>query len=114
MIDAEPRIENRPLVYIIEQQPFNYSAAEVYGQLMFLSAKKLAPYSLSPLWNNEVLRSLRHELADYVPEYDFIVPTGAPNRILLVGMLLKERGSKHKILGWDAKQQRYIEYLISI
>lgn len=106
-----------PVIFVIEQQPFDYSSAMAFGgELKFMDPLRMAPIapSTTDSWNDRVLHRMRKELADYVPGYDYVVPTGAPNRMMLAGMLLAEKGKRHKILGWDAKTQRYLEYVINL
>lgn len=103
-------------VYVVEQQPFDYTPATAYGDLYFLDSQKLAPNAPNApdTWNRSVIHNLRRELAGYVPGYDFVVPTGAPSRMLVVGMLLAERGNTHRMLGWDNRTQRYLEYIVTL
>lgn len=112
-IDPNPAA---PIVYVIEQQPFDYTPAMTFGEVKFMEPRKLAPVAPSDpgTWNKAVMAQMRKELADYVPGYDFIIPTGAPNRMMLAGMVLAEKGKSHKILGWDARTQRYLEYRICL
>lgn len=110
------RTAKRPKVFVLEQQPFDYSPATVYGDLKFVTAQRLAPAApgAPDNWNKGVISALRKELSDYVPNLDYVVPTGAPSRLVLVGMLLREMGPRHRLLGWDARTQRYIEYTIEV
>lgn len=105
-----------PKVFVIEQQPFDYTPATVYGELVFMDSERLAPSAPNApdTWNKTVLHSLRREISSYIPGYDYIVPTGAPSRMLVVGMLLAEKGRSHKMLGWDNRQRRYLEYVINL
>jgi len=109
----------KPIVFIVEHQPFDYSHAETYGDFQVLKADKLAPNAPDDDHNTDVLASLRRQLGQYSPGYDYVIPTGAPSRIMVIGMLLAERvdeymrrsgGNIHNILGWDAKTQRYLNY----
>lgn len=113
-MNVEPK--GKPMVYIVEEQPFDYMPATTYGELRFLDAPSLAPAAPNApgTWNKSVLHQLRRELGSYVAGYDYIIPTGGPVRMLLVGMLLVEKGKKHKMLGWDNRQKRYLEYLIDL
>ena len=103
-----------PTVFVVEHMPFDYTPAAIYGELRFLEAERLAPHSPNApeTWNNSVVKRLERGLGPYVPGYDFVIPTGAPTRMMLVGMLLSRKGDKHKILKWDARSQRYSEYII--
>lgn len=105
-----------PAVYIVEQQPFDYTPATSYGELVFLNSPRLAPAAPNApsVWNRSVLHQLRHELANYIAGFDYIVPTGGPVRMLLVGMILPEKGKRHKMLGWENRTKRYLEYIIDL
>ncbi len=106
-----------PILYVIEQQPFDYTPAMAFGgEIRFMDPQKLAPVapSTTGTWNERVLHRIRKDLSDYVPGYDYIIPTGAPSRMMLVGMVLASIGPHHKVLGWDAKTQRYLEYIIDL
>src|SRR5688572_10084517 len=107
---------NRPVDYVVEQQAFDYSAAEAFGNLRFVEAKPLAPQSpgAPDTWNRNVVHQLRKEFSDYMPGYDFVIPTGSPSRMMLSGMLLAEKGKKHKILKWDGRTQRYLQYDVTL
>lgn len=106
--------EGRPTVYVVEQQPFDYTSAEAYGQLKFLEAKKLAPDAPSAgnVYNSGVVHQIRRELGAYVAGYDYVIPTGSPSRMLVVGMVLAEKGKRHQLLGWDGRTSRYMEYTV--
>lgn len=106
----------RPTVYVVEQQAYDYTSAEVFGELRFIEAKPLAPQSpgAPDTWNRGVVHQIRKELAEYMAGYDFVVPTGSPSRMILAGMLLAEKGKKHKILKWDGRTQRYLQYDVTL
>lgn len=105
-----------PTVYVVQQQPFDYSPAAEYGTLYFLKEAKLAPVAPNDnnQWNANVIRNLRQELSAYVPGRDYVIPTGAPTKMLLVGMLLSQMGSYHRLLGWDQRAQKYHLYELEI
>lgn len=113
---AAPTHADKPMVYVVEQQPFNYDPAAKYGTLYFLRTAKLAPQN--PVGYNEhnesVIHRLKRELSEYVPGRDYVIPTGAPTKLLMVGMLLAQLGPRHRLLGWDARLQDYLEYVIEI
>ncbi len=106
----------KPTVYVVEQQPFDYTSATVYGELMFLESPRLAPHAPNApdTWNKSVLNHMSAELKNYRPGEDYIVPTGSPVRMMLAGMILAKKGAKHKFLGWDNRSRRYLEYVIEI
>jgi hypothetical protein len=105
-----------PVVYVVEQQPFDYGPAAAYGEIKYLEKRKFAPASPSApdTWNKTSIHRIRQELSSYVPWYDYIVPTGSPTKMLVVGMVLAEKGQNHRLLGWDARSRRYLEYHIKL
>lgn len=108
--------DNKPTCYVIEQQAFDYSAAASFGVLKFIESKQLAPQSPNApdTWNRGVVHQLRSELRDYLPGFDYVIPTGSPSRILAVGMILAEKGKKHRILKWDGRTSRYLQYDVNL
>lgn len=104
----------RPRVYIVEQQAFDYSPASAYGDVLFMDVQKLAPDApgAGSAFNSKVLQQIRRELSQYVPGIDYIVPTGAPVKLLAVGAVLKEKAPSHNVLGWDGRSQRYLHYVM--
>lgn len=113
-MNAKPEI--RPTVYVVEHGAYDYTPAEVFGVLRFIDAKPLAPRSPNApdTWNKGVVHQIRKELADYLAGFDFVIPTGSPSRMLLAGMLLAEKGKNHRILKWDGRTQRYLQYDVTL
>lgn len=105
-----------PMVYVIEQQPFDYNPAAKFGTLFFMNNMKLAPTSPNDnnTWNDRLLRTIRKELADYQPGKDYVIPTGSPAKMLVAGMVLGSIGTVHRLLGWDARAQHYVEYVVNL
>jgi hypothetical protein len=103
-------------VYIIEQQPFDYTPATMYGELQFLKAARLAPHAPNApnTWNRSVINELSTELNAYMPGVDYIIPTGSPVRMMLAGMVLAHKGRQHKFLKWDTRSRRYLEFVIEL
>lgn len=102
-----------PIVFVLEQMPFDFTPAEAFGAVRFLETRKISPAipTHTNSWNNEVADSIRRQLEDYVPGHDFIIPTGSPMKLMIAGAVLSQMvGPAHKILGWDARSARYIEY----
>lgn len=103
-----------PRVYIVEQQPFDYSPSKVYGEPVLMDVQRLAPNldSAGDRWNTQILQQFRTGFSEYVPELDFVILTGSPIKIMLAGAILKEKGPRHNILSWDARSQRYLHYVV--
>jgi hypothetical protein len=103
--------DNRsPIVWVVEQGEFDYSPARVFGdEIRVITADKLTP-NAEASWHMKVIHQMRRDLVDYIPGVDFIIPTGRPVRMMLVAMILREKGDRHKLLGWDDRTQRYFLY----
>lgn len=111
----------KPIVFVLEHQPFDYNAATNFGELKFLATSKLAPEVTNinaeqgpDAWNTGVLSQLRRELTEYIAGHDYVLPTGAPVKMVIMGMILKEKGEKHRLMGWDARLQNYLIYNITL
>ena len=103
------------IVWVVEQGTFDYSPARVFGDdIRVLTADKLTPNAPNASWHDKAIQQLRRELADYIPGRDFIIPTGRPVRMMLVAMILREKGDRHNLLGWDDKTQRYFLYELNL
>ncbi len=103
-----------PIVWVVEQGEFDYSPALVFGsEIRALTAEKLTP-NADASWHAKAIQQMRKELASYIPGIDFIIPTGRPVRMMLVAMILREKGERHKLLGWDDRTQRYFLYELDL
>jgi len=109
---------SKPNVYIVERMPFDYSAAATFGEVVFMESQKLAPDAPNEdgmcKLNAAIVSEAAHQLADYIPGYDYLVPTGSPVKIMMVGMLLTSKGGNHKILKWDDRTQRYMCHTMGV
>lgn len=105
----------QPIVWVLEQGPFDYSPALVFGsEIRLLSADRLTPNAPGPQWHAKTIQQIRKAFADYIPGLDFVVPTGRPVHMMLAAMVLHEIGQRHKLLGWDDKTQRYFLYELDL
>lgn len=103
-----------PIVWVVEKASFDYSPARVYGQtIRAIEADQLSP-NADASWHDKTIQQVRKALSDYIPGIDYIIPTGKPVRMMLVGLILRERGDVHNFLGWDDRTQRYFVYEIDL
>lgn len=104
----------RAVVWVVEQGEFDYSPALVFGdEIRVLTADRLTP-NADASWHVKVIQQMRKELSGYIPGIDLVIPTGKPVRMMLVAMILRERGDRHKLLGWDDRTQRYFLYELDL
>jgi hypothetical protein len=107
----------KPKVFITDVNAFDYSPAEAYGELVVLQSQNFASGATGATfstWNNDVIHSLRHQLLEYVPGRDFIIPTGKPLKMCVVAMIIADRGRRHSFLAWDSMHYRYIPYTLDV
>lgn len=111
----EDPVQRGPIIFVTEQAPHDYSPALPFGEeIRAIRAPALTPNAPEEAWNFGSIHDIRRALADYMPGFDLVIPTGHPVRMMLVGMLLAQRGDRHQILGWDARAQRYLKYVLNI
>ena len=103
-----------PIVWVVEQGEFDYSPARVFGdEIRVITADKLTP-NADASWHAKVIQQMRKDFSGYIPEIDFVIPTGRPVRMMLAAMIMRERGDRHKLLGWDDRTQRYFLYELDL
>ncbi len=103
-----------PIVWVVEQGEFDYSPARVFGdEIRLITADKLTP-NADASWHAKVIQQMRKDFSAYIPGVDFVIPTGRPVRMMLAAMIMRERGDRHKLLGWDDRTQRYFLYELDL
>ena len=103
-----------PIVWVVEQGEFDYSPARVFGgEIRVITADKLTP-NADASWHAKVIQQMRRDFSGYIPGVDFVIPTGRPVRMMLAAMVMRERGDRHKLLGWDDRTQRYFLYELDL
>lgn len=109
----------RPKVWAIKEQvkttsagavPMDYSAAYEYGDLEFITDMDppLHPGTVRLEWERQVLRFLKV----FDPDRDYVILTGSPLAIFLVGQLLGgiEHLRRPRVLVWRREQSRYVVF----
>lgn len=95
-------------VFVTQEMPWDFSDAEQYGAVEFLTADDLHNVKGS-LHNERLLSSLRHKLKSFDPEQDWLLITGSPFISAAVFLLLGHRGLRYvPILRWNNRDRRYI------
>jgi hypothetical protein len=101
----------KPIVYVLENRPFDFSTAEEYGEIRVLECGPFKP--MSPVDKNSIrFERMCEELAEYRPGVDYILPTGSPIMSFAVGSIVGEHG-RHRILEWNKLSKSYICYEIT-
>jgi hypothetical protein len=96
-----------PKVYIVQEQDrFDYSPAEKFGELHFLTIHEYSTNKNSPkndMIKDDMIRGLR----EYRPGVDYLVLTGSPILMCLGFHYANMHGNVHKILKWDNQAYEY-------
>lgn len=88
----------------------DYSPAHVFVSSIEIIGGPILSPNASSSWHQPAIDHIRKSLSNYIPGLDYIIPTGAPVRMMLVAMVLREKAPHHKLLGWDTRSSRYFCY----
>lgn len=104
MVNAVPR------VWVIQEGRNDYSPAEEFGEVHFVTKGDFVKFENS-VQNGEVVADIRKFNTEYIPGVDFIIPAGNPVIVALVMMGLVE--STHNILKWDGRRATYVPFKLN-
>lgn len=97
-------------VYVVQETSHDFSGAEAFGDLKFLSVDKTDDFHnlANSEHNQRLLAHLRHGLRDF-SKYDFLILTGSPYVSAAVMWILGQRGQRQvNILRWDNRDRVYV------
>lgn len=109
---------SRPSVWVIKEQvrrqdvgsvPIDYTPAMKYGDVQFITEFDLPTHPSSTVakrWH-EAVRNFLHK---YDESADWIILTGAPLSIFMVGALIGAANVAPRILVWRREQGAYIPF----
>lgn len=100
------------LVFITQDGPFDYSPAQEYGDIVFLTDREITPLSNQPTNKRIVEDIVRIVGESYIPGRDWILPAGSPIAIAHALRAMFKKVGPHQFLKWDAQRRRYLEYTI--
>lgn len=100
-----------PTVYIIQDSiGKNYIPALKYGAIKFLVPQ--SERQLNDL--NGTIKEIDGLLVDFSPDKDFVIPTGDPALIALVGGYLMLKYERLTILRWDRQERVYVPVTLDL
>jgi hypothetical protein len=111
----------RSKVFIVKEQvrrdatgpvPMDYTPAFKYGDVEFITSFDLPLHqngTLTGVWMKDVRKFLQR----FDPENDWIVLTGSPLAIFIVGLLMGRSEKIPRILVWKREIDQYIPYTIN-
>src|SRR5688572_17034997 len=102
----------RPRVFVTQEQQLNYTNAESFGEVVFLTREEVSPIPGS-LTNTEIMAEMTRKLADFDFDCDFIAPSGSPvvsgMAFLILGSMADREGRqacrKLCVLRWSNRDR---------
>lgn len=94
-------------VYVTQEANVDYSKAERFGEIVFLTSQDLVNIKGS-LLNANLLRTLRRNLGKFEPSLDWIVISGSPYVSAAVFTILGRMGHTNlRLLRWGNREFDY-------
>ena len=109
LILEDREMTNTPVVFVAqENNRLNYTDAEQFGTVRFLTSREYSPMANS-LINNDILDEIRAKMASFQPDTDFLLLSGNPVMIGYVFHLAMKIKGYVKLLQWDGMSTSYRE-----
>lgn len=103
-----------PRVYITQESPrFNYTPAERFGEVRFLTANDISPIANS-LLNAQTIAAVRTQLSDFNADIDYLAPSGSPIITGIAMAILHERFDNFRVLRWSNVDREYVVVSVSL
>lgn len=108
----------RPTVWVLKEQvingstgsrPMDYTPAYEYGDVRFITEFDLPLHPNSTVaksWYESVMAFIQ----EFDPTHDFVITTGQPLAIFMLGMVMGTLGVVPNVLVWKREQNRYVVY----
>lgn len=96
-------------VFVTHESPkLDYSPAESWGELKFVTHKDYTPMGALSPFNADLTREIKAVAKNFDSETDFVVISGSPLVTAVWFMALAERGVKRiKVLRWSNRDNQY-------
>lgn len=99
--------DQKTRVYVTQETNYDFSPAEAYGEVVFVTSKDLNNLRQSQ-HNESVIAQIKDSLKHYNPETDWLVISGSPYVASVVFMLIGQKRPAHvQILRWDNRDFKY-------
>lgn len=103
-----------PIVWVIQEGKNNYSSAEKFGTVQFVTTSDMicTPNSQQ---NRNVEFDLKAFISGYIPTRDYIIPSGNPMVVAQAMMSMPSLlpHSSHNLLKWDGRRAEYIPFKVA-
>ena len=107
---TERNREQTPVVWVIQEGKNDYSSAENFGTVEFITDSDITAFKVSNL-NKQSDFDIRKFLSKYIPDVDYIIPSGNP--MLVAKVIMSLPAGSHTLLKWDGRKGLYIPHNIS-
>jgi hypothetical protein len=115
---SEIILNTRPVVWVVKEQvkrdmtgstPMDYTPAYEYGDLKFITDMD-PPIHGSSTVKPEWLKQVGGFIREFNPDRDFMILTGSPLAIFVLGMMVGKINSRYpiQILVWRREQNKYV------
>lgn len=96
-------------VFVTSESPkLDYSPAESWGELTFVTHKDFTPMGAMSPYNADLTREIKRVVKTFDSETDFVVISGSPLVTAVFFMALAERGVKRvNVLRWSNRDTQY-------
>lgn len=102
--------DNRPRVFVSQDNERDYQQADDFGDLIFLSNREIVPFSASAT-NLATIHGIEAGIArDYIPGHDYLLPAGGMLAIAHMFRAAFAKGGDHNVLKWDRRANKYYVY----
>ena len=103
----------QPRVFVTQYSPtWNFSEAEKYGEVVFLTNSEYRPQPCPPEVNGAIESEIRQRMKEYIPGEDYIALTGSAIPNVIVGQQLAKNGP-HRVLKWSNRKKGYELFIIN-
>lgn len=94
-------------VYVLQENGYDFSPAEEFGEVHFILDSEVRPYASSQ-HNANFHAAVNEFITKYDRTKDSIVLTGSPIAIAMFGMMLAEyQETEWNLLRWDSRRRKY-------
>lgn len=105
--------DKQPKVFVVQENPnLNYTPAERYGEVVFLTAIEFSPMKNSPR-NAAVLETIETAMKHFDPSKDYLLLSGNPIIMGYVFHLAMSKATEVRVLWWSRDDRKYTEVLFN-
>lgn len=103
-----------PKVFVTQEASLDFTPAELYGEIKFLTRNDLNNIKGS-LHNEGIVQEISAKLDEFDPQEDWVVVAGSPYITALVFMLLGYKGHRSvKLLRWNNRDFIYMPMYLDL